>query len=154
MSFKTTWCEAVFIRTLLDLASPDWLTDCSWEALLGCCTALCGLPIYWSALSLFSAFLSLSFSCPLLFCLVRLTPGAPLTHGGWELSQSDAMMLNSSPMNTIHQSSVRLSVSGSWLEVHLKQVHWTYSLSKESNYLIACSLTWLLYLKTETPIIR
>lgn len=50
---KTSWCEAVVIRTRLDLVSLSCLTDWLWEAPLDCSMALCGLHIYQKASSLF-----------------------------------------------------------------------------------------------------
>lgn len=117
-SFKTTLWEAVFIRTLLERVSPGWLTDWLWWGFI----RLLHISLWSTHLQGLSLSLSLSHfissTLVLFFCLTRLTPGAPLNHSGWEPSQSDTMMLNSSPMNS--WSSGRLSVQAVWWGVSVQ----------------------------------
>lgn len=152
LSFKTTLWEAIFIRTLLEHVSPGWLTDWLWWGFI----RLLHIPL-WST-HLEGLFLSLSLFHPhftssylaLLFCLTRLTPGAPLNHSGWEPSQSDTMMLNSSPMNT--WSSGRLSVLGLWWGVSVQGGHAVF-LKIAVCYPLTLSLIWLPHFGIGAPII-
>lgn len=148
--FKTTLWEAVFIRTLLERVSPGWLTDwLLWGFIRPLLISLWTTHLQGLPLSLPLPHF-ISSTLPLLFCLTRLTPGAPLTHSGREPSQSDTMMLNSSPMNT--WSSGRLSALGVWWGVSV-QGGFTIFLKIAVCYPVTVSLTLLLHLETELPII-